>query len=137
MESLVDFDLVAGDELVGFVGHADDGLEFLEHGVGHTLGKGGSGVGSDAVVAIVGDADGDVEQFLGEGIERARSHDLLDAFPSAFEQRGIVGDGLPEIIDPVGLACGHDVVVDGADLRVGILVFDETEGGHERSVIRG
>jgi hypothetical protein len=36
----------------------------------------------------------------------------------------------PEVIDPVRLARGHDVVIDGADLRTGVLVFDETERGH-------
>jgi len=36
-EPLVDLDLVAGDQLVGFVRHADDGLKFMEHGVGHAF----------------------------------------------------------------------------------------------------
>jgi len=134
-KALVDFDLIAGDELVGFVGHADDGLKFLEHGVGHALAKGGSGVGSDAVVAVVGDTDGDVEKFLGERIERAGRHDLLDAFPSALEKRRVMSDGLPKIVDPVGFTGGHDVVVDGADFGACVFVFDEAEGGHEFSRI--
>src|SRR5580700_3941385 len=67
-ELLVDFHLIAGDELIGFVRHADDRLQLLEHSVGHAFFEGGGGVRSDAVVAIVGDADGDVEQLLGEGI---------------------------------------------------------------------
>jgi len=57
---------------VGFVGHADDGLQFLEHGVVHSFAESGSGVRSDAVIAIIGDAHRDVDQFLGEGIKRAR-----------------------------------------------------------------
>ena len=132
-EAFVDFDLIAGDELVGFVGHADDGLEFLEHGVGHALAEGRSGMRGDAVVAVVGDADGDVEKFLGERIERAGRHDLLDAFPGALEKCGVVGDCFPEIIDPIGLAGGHDVVVDSADFRAGVFVFDQAEGGHDFS----
>ena len=129
-ELLVDFDLVAGDEFVGFVSHADDGLQLREHRVGHALFEGGGGVRRDAVVAIVGDADGDVEEFLGERIEGARAHDLFDAFPGALESGGIVGDGLPEIIDPICLACGHDVVVDSAHFRACVCVLDEAEGRH-------
>ena len=104
LETLVDFDLIAGNELVGFIGHADDGLQFLEHGVGHSFAEGGSGVRSDAVVAVVGHADGDVNQFFGERVERAGRHNLLDALPGALKQSGIVRDGLPEIVDPIGFA---------------------------------
>ncbi len=131
LEALVDFDLIAGDELVSFVGHADDGLKFLEHGVGHSFAEGGSSVRGDAVVAVVGDAYGDVDQFFGERIESAWAHDLLETFPGAFEQGGIVRDGLPEIVDPVDFARGHDVVVNGADFRRSVLVFDQSECGHE------
>src|SRR5262249_51994707 len=35
-----------------------------------------------------------------------------------------------EIIDPVSLARSHDVVIDGANLRAGLIVFDETENRH-------
>src|SRR6266536_505045 len=131
LEALVDFDLVAGDKLVGFIGHANDGLKLLEHGPGHAFAESGSGVRGDAVSAVVGDADGDVDHFLGEWIERARRHDLLDAFPGALEQGGIVRDGLPKIIDPIGFARNHDVVVNRAHFRAGVLVFDESECGHE------
>ena len=47
---------VAGHQLVGFVGHADDRLQFVEHRVGLALFSRGRGVRSDAVPAIVGDA---------------------------------------------------------------------------------
>jgi hypothetical protein len=33
----VDFYLVSRDHLIGFVGHADDSHQLLEHGVRHTL----------------------------------------------------------------------------------------------------
>src|SRR5216683_6187621 len=131
LEALVDFDLVAGDKLIGFIGHANDGLKLLEHSPGHAFAESGSGVRGDAVGTVVGDAHGDVDHFLGEWIERARGHDLLDAFPGAFEQGGIVRDGLPEIIDPIDFARGHDVVVNRAHFRAGVLVFDESECRHE------
>ena len=134
-EAFVDFDLIAGDELVGFIGHANDGLEFLEHGVGHALAKGGSSVRRDTVVAVVGDADSDVKELLGKRIEGAGRHDLLDAFPSALEECGVVRDGFPEIVDPVGLTGGHNVVVNGADFGVCVFVLDKTEGGHDFSRI--
>ncbi len=60
-KALVHGHLVAGDELVGFIGHADDRLKLLEHFPSHAFGEGGGGVGGDAVVAAVGDADGDLE----------------------------------------------------------------------------
>src|ERR1700734_479624 len=69
-ELLVNLDLISGDELVGLVGHPNDGLQLCKHGVGHALLESGGGVRSDAVMAVVGDADGDVKQFLGERIER-------------------------------------------------------------------
>ena len=84
-ELLVNFHLVAGDELVGLVGHADYGLQLREHGIGHAFFESGGGVRGNAVVAIIRDADGYVEQFLGEGIECAGGHDLLDAFPGPFK----------------------------------------------------
>src|SRR5579883_2664073 len=134
LEAFVDSDLVAGDELVGLVGHADDGLQFLEHFRGHAFRERGSRVRRDAVVAIVGHAYSDIDEFLGEGIEGARRHDLLDALPGALEQRGIVRDGLPEIVDPVRLSRGHDVVVNGANFGARILVFDQPKRGHVRSM---
>ena len=130
LEAGVDGDLIAGDELVSFVGHADDLLEFLKHFRGHAFAEGRGGVGVNAILAVVGDTDSDVEEFLGEGIEGAGSHDGLEVFPGALKERGIVGDGLPEIVDVIGFARGHYVVVNGSDGGVGVLVFDEAEGGH-------
>src|SRR5713101_6661168 len=40
-------------------------------------------------------------------------------------------DGFPEIIDPIGFARGHNVVVNRAHFRAGVLVFDKSECGHE------
>ena len=124
MKALIQFDLISGDEFIGGVGHADDGLELFEHGVGHAFSEGGGGVGGNAVVAIVGDADGDVDEFFGEGVYGAGSHDGFEALPGALQKSGVMGDGLPEIIDPIGFAGGHDVVVDGANFGSGVLVFD-------------
>src|SRR5712692_5926511 len=83
LELRVDLDLVAGDQLVGFVGHADHRLQFVEHRVGHAFATSGSGMRGDAVGAIIRHADRDVEHFFRERIKRARRHDLLDAFPGA------------------------------------------------------
>src|SRR5260370_41802141 len=96
LEALVDFDLVAGDKLVGLIGHANGGLKLLEHGPGHAFAESGSRVRGEAVSAGVGDAHGDIDHFLGEGIDYARGHNLLDAFPGHLEQGGILRDGLPE-----------------------------------------
>ena len=135
LKTIVNRDLITGDEFVGFVSHADDLLKFLEHLGRHAFGESGSGVGRDAVTAVICDADGDVEKFFREGIEGAGSHDGFEVFPGALEKDGIMGDSFPKIIDVVGLAGGHDVVVDGFHFWVGVFVFDEAEGGHE--ILRG
>src|SRR5450756_2140202 len=85
---------------------------------------------SDAVFALVRDRDGDIDHFFGERVERSRSHDLLNVFPSPLEHDRIMRDRLPEIVDPVGLARGHDVVVDGAHFGAGVVVFNEAKDGH-------
>jgi hypothetical protein len=41
-----------------------------------------------------------------------------------------VSDGLPEIVDPIGLARGHDVVIDGANFRVRVCILNEAKGRH-------
>src|SRR5258708_25481965 len=54
-------------------------------------------------------------------------------FPYTTLFRSIVRDGLPEIVNPIDFARGHDVVVNGAHFRGRVCVFDEWERGHERS----
>src|SRR5207302_6714684 len=76
LKLFVDLHLIAGDHLVGFVGHADYGHQLLEHFVGHTFFLRRDGVGGDAVVALVGDTDGYVDHLLRERIERAGRHDM-------------------------------------------------------------
>src|SRR5215469_12441131 len=85
---------------------------------------------SNAVAALIGDADRDVDHFFGQRIERTGSHDLLDVLPGAFQSGWVVGQSLPEIIDPVGLAGDHDVIVYLAYFGRGVLVLDEAESGH-------
>src|SRR5215469_14722647 len=133
LEARVDHYLVASDQLVRFVRHPDYLLELLEHRRRHPLAERGRGMGGDAVLAIVGDADGNVEQLLRECVKRAGSHDGFQIFPGAFEENGIVSDRFPEIVDVVGLASRHDVVVHGFDLRAGVFVFDEPKSRHEDS----
>jgi hypothetical protein len=130
LEARIDGHLVAGNQFVGFVGHANDLLQFFEHLGGHALTEGGSGVGVDTVLAVIGDTDCDVDEFFRESIECSKGHGGLQILPSAFQKYGVVGDGLPEIIDVRTRARGHDVVVNGFDLRASVLVFDETKRGH-------
>jgi len=125
-ELCVDRNLISSREAIGFVRHANDCHQFVEHCIGHALVARGCRVGCDAISTLIGHTDRNVNQFFRERIEDAGRHDLLDAFPSALERNGIIGECLPEIIDPVGLSGSHDVVVDGADLGRGILVFDES-----------
>ena len=74
-------------------------------------------MGVDAVVAAVGDGNGDVEHLLGLGIEHSRTHHLLDALPRALERNRIVGERAPEVVDELGFADGADLVKDGPRLR--------------------
>jgi len=74
-EAGVDGDLITGNEFIGFVGHADDLLEFLEHVGGHAFAEGRGGVRVNAVLAVVGDTDGDVEEFFRERVKSAGAHD--------------------------------------------------------------
>ncbi len=101
--------------------------------IGEALGSGCGGVGVDAIAAVVGGGDGDVDQFFGEGIEGAGlDHDLLHTGPCAFEQGWLIGEGPPEVIYEIGFAGGADVVEDGFDAWVGgdFFVGPEFYGGH-------
>src|SRR5262245_36532784 len=88
-ETLVDFDLIAGGEAVGFVGDADNRHHLGQHGVAHARFPGGSSVRGDTVAALVAGADRDVEHFLGQRVERAGRHDFLNVAPDAAEGRWI------------------------------------------------
>src|SRR5215469_11667246 len=130
LERRINFYLIARSQAVAFVGHPDNGHQLAKHRVGHALVFRGRGVGRNAVAALIRNADRDVDHFLGQRIERTRSHDLLDVLPGAFQRGRVVGQSLPEIVDPVRLAGGHDVIVYLAHFGRGVLVFDETESGH-------
>src|SRR5205809_5738039 len=54
----------------------------------------------------------------------------LPIFPSAAQRRRIVRQRLPEVVDPIGLAGGHDVVIDGAHFGGGVGVFNQSKGSH-------
>src|SRR5580692_1657636 len=133
LESLVDLDLVTGSEAIRFIGHAHDGHEFLKHLRGHPFALCRCGVRSDAVGALIRDADGDVDHLLCKRIEGARRHDLLDGFPGALERRGIVGEGLPEMIDVIGLARRENVVVNGAYFRRRVFIFNQARRSQSAS----
>src|ERR1700760_685580 len=85
----------------------------------------------NAVVALVADAYGNVNQLFHQRIERAITHDLFSVLPGTLQANGIMREGLPEVGDFVDFACGLDVVINGADFRRGIFVFNETECGHK------
>src|ERR1700724_3349676 len=129
-ETVVDLHLISGDEPIRFVRHANHGHQLFELRIGHAFVYRRRGVRSDAVFALVRYRNGDIDHFFGERIERSGSHDLLDFFPSALEHDRIMRDRLPEIIDPVGFARGHDVVVDGAHFGAGVVVFDKAKDRH-------
>src|SRR5262249_48048243 len=92
---------------------------------------GGSSVGRDAVIALVGNADRYINQLLHQRIERSRGHNLLGVFPGALQAGWIVGQRHPEIRDLINFARGLDVVVHGAHFGAGFFVFDETESRHD------
>ena len=74
----------------------------------------------NAIATLIANTHGEVHEFLSERIERPGRHNLLDVFPCTLQRGRIVCDRLPKVIDPVRLARGHDVVVDGFHFRAGI-----------------
>src|SRR5439155_9352225 len=80
--------------------------------------------------ALVTGAHRHVDQFLGEGIQGSGSHDLLHALPGAAQRNRIVRQCFPEIIDPIRVAGGHDVVINRPHLGIGVGVFDEPKRSH-------
>jgi hypothetical protein len=129
-ETVVDLDLEALDDAVGLVGHADHGDQFAQHGVGHAGPARGCRVGGNAITAPVGRTDGEINHLFGQRVERAGRHDLLHALPRALERGRMIGESLPEIIDPIDAAGRHDVVIDRAHLGIGLRVLDQRYGCH-------
>ena len=80
-EPLVDFHLVTARQAVGLVRHAGNRHQLGKHLAGHPRFSCARRMRGDAVATLVRCADGDVDQFFREGIQRSRSHDLFDAFP--------------------------------------------------------
>jgi hypothetical protein len=133
-ELWIDGDLERIGESIGLGGHGDDGEEFGVLLVCEAFGACGSSVGVDAVAAIVGNGDGDVDELSSERVEGAGfDHDLLDALPSSFEKVGLIGEGPPEVIDEVGFSSGTNVGEDGLDAWVDgdFGIGEEFYGGHE------
>src|SRR5271167_610258 len=92
LEGVVDLNLIAVDQTVGFVRHADHGHQFVKHGGSHALFARRSTMRGDAVAATIGDTHRDVQHLLDEGIKRAGSHDLLHAVPRSLQQYRVVSD---------------------------------------------
>ncbi len=124
-ELLVEFYLIAGYKRVGFIRHADNGHQFAKYLVGHALLARGGGMRSDAVAALIRNADGDVDQLFCERVERAGAHDVLDAFPGSAQGGWIFRDRFPKVVDGIGFARRHDVIEDGAHFRARVRVLDQ------------
>jgi hypothetical protein len=131
-ERLVDLDLKSVGQRVGLVGHTDNGYQLGEHFAVHALRPRGRRMGVDAVGAAVGDADCNIDQFLGQRVQGAGSHHLLHAVPGALQQLGLNRRRFPEVVDPVRLARLHDVVIQVAYFGACLLLFDEFDGRHEK-----
>src|SRR5580692_1245191 len=81
LETLVDFHLVAAGQAIGLIGHPHHGHQLGEHSVAHSGLARAGGVRGDAIPALISRAYREVNHLLGDGVERARRHDLLDALP--------------------------------------------------------
>ena len=60
---------ISDRETVVFVRKTDDGEHFCPSLLAHPFGARRRGVGRDAIAAIVGNADRDIDQFLGQRIQ--------------------------------------------------------------------
>ena len=109
---------------IGLIRHADDTHQLAEHGFAHSRFPGRGGVAGDAICTAIGDAHGEIDHLFRQRIERARRHDFFHARPGAREQRRIVRQIFPEIIDVIDLPRPLDVIEHGADLRTGVAVLD-------------
>src|SRR5579863_6127080 len=108
------------------VGDADDAQQFAKHGVGHALGDGGGPVRYDTIIATIGHADRQIDQFADERFHFAgATHDFFERRPGSRERRGMIGNGFPEIVDFVCLAGGSDVVKDFPHQSAALFIFDK------------
>src|SRR5208282_2416358 len=130
LECRIDRYAIAVGEAVGLVRHADNGHELAEHRRAHAGLARRCAVTGDAIAAAVGGADREIDHLLGEHIERARCHDLLDALPGALERRRILREIFPEIIHILDLPRALDVVEHGTDFRCGVAIFDRSVSAH-------
>src|SRR5712691_12310451 len=123
-EPLVDFHLVPARQAIGLIRHPDYCHQLGELLIGHAGLARRGGVGGDAVAALVAGADSDVHHLLGQRVERARRHHLFHGFPCAPQRYRIVRQSLPEIVDPICVASGHDVVINRAHVPRSVSIFN-------------
>src|SRR5271154_2407559 len=90
-------------------------------------------MGMDAVFAIVGDANGYVNHFLGERIELAWRHYSLYIRPNALKRCWIICEHFPEVIDPVSFSRRHYVVIDNLYVCRGIVIVNHFYKRHSLS----
>src|ERR1700719_1493069 len=118
-----------GDQTVGFVCQADNCQQLRILGLRHALVARRGAVRGYTVPAAVRGAYRDVQELLGQRIERSGTHDFLDVGPDTPEGPRVVREDLPEIVDPVGLPGRHDVVVDLPHFGCCFAVFDRLSPG--------
>jgi hypothetical protein len=96
----------------------------------HALAAGRRRVRVQAVAAAVCGGHGDVDELLGQRIERARRHDPLGLLPRCRQLHWIVRQRSPDVVDVVRAAGRTDIVEDGARLRIGLRVGQQRYRGH-------
>ena len=83
------------------------------------------------VFAGIGDRDRDVDHLLGDRIDLPRCHHFLAGGPYPFQQIRVIGQGLPEVIDEIGLPDPPDIIINSFDLSAGLVVFNQFYRRHE------
>jgi hypothetical protein len=94
-------------------------------------------VRGDAVVALIGDRDGEINQFLGERIELARRERRLHLGGERLHHRGMPRHCLPDIVDVgrIDAAPGRDALDHRLGARTHVLVLGQSRHGRSYSMI--
>ena len=131
LEPLIHLHLQPHGQPVAGVGQRDDLDQLGQHLVVHALLARRGDVGVDAVLAVVGDADREIDVLLGQGIEPALlDHHLLHVAPEALEHRRMHRQRAPDVVDVVGVAGLADVVEHLARLGLRALVVLQLDQCH-------
>ena len=148
--AVVDLDLQPDGDAIGLAGEKDDLRQRAEHRLGHrstfalraqgfalgtarrahALGARRRGVRVQAIAAAVGGRHRDVDEPLGQRVERARRHGPLDLAPGGLQLRRVVGEGAPDVVYVIGAAGGADVVEQRARVRIGLVIGEQRHDSH-------